>query len=99
MKNPLTPAGIEPATFRIVAQHLNHCATAVPHKCINCLKITGITNSMFRAQKTVKKTRIKLCSSLALPALVYGSENWTIKARVARRITGAEVKYKRKTAG
>jgi hypothetical protein len=25
MKNPLTPAGIEPATFRIVAQHLNHC--------------------------------------------------------------------------
>ena len=29
MKNP-TPAGIEPATFRFVAQHLNHCATAVP---------------------------------------------------------------------
>jgi len=23
------PAGIEPATFRFVAQHLNHCATAV----------------------------------------------------------------------
>jgi len=31
MKNPLTPAGIEPATFRCVAQHLNHCATAVRH--------------------------------------------------------------------
>ena len=28
----MTPAGIEPATFRIVAQHLNHCATAVPYK-------------------------------------------------------------------
>jgi len=27
MKNPLTPAGIDPATFRFVAQHLNHCAT------------------------------------------------------------------------
>jgi len=26
----MTPAGIEPATFRIVAQHLNHCSTAVP---------------------------------------------------------------------
>jgi len=23
----MTPAGIEPATFRFVAQHLNHCAT------------------------------------------------------------------------
>ena len=30
MKNPMTPAGIEPATFRFVAQRLNHCATAVP---------------------------------------------------------------------
>jgi len=28
MKIP--PAGIEPATFRFVAQHLNHCITAVP---------------------------------------------------------------------
>jgi len=26
----MTPAGIEPATFRFVVQHLNHCATAVP---------------------------------------------------------------------
>jgi len=26
----VTPAGIEPAAFRFVAQHLNHCATAVP---------------------------------------------------------------------
>ena len=23
----MTPSGIEPATFRFVAQHLNHCAT------------------------------------------------------------------------
>jgi len=30
MRNPLTPAGIEPANFRFVAQHLNHCATAAP---------------------------------------------------------------------
>ena len=29
-KIAMTPPGIEPATFRFVAQHLNHCATAVP---------------------------------------------------------------------
>ena len=37
MKNPLTPAGIEPATFRFVAQHLNHCATAIPMSVINLI--------------------------------------------------------------
>ena len=31
--------------------------------------------------------------------LLYGSETWTIKARDARRITGAEMKYIRRTAG
>ena len=30
-KIPMTPPGIEPATFRFVAQHLKHCATAVPY--------------------------------------------------------------------
>ena len=30
MEYPLTLAGIEPATFQFIAQHLNHCATAVP---------------------------------------------------------------------
>ena len=41
----MTPSGIEPATFRFVAQHLNHCATVVPNKhiyiyiyrCVNLL--------------------------------------------------------------
>jgi hypothetical protein len=33
------------------------------------------------------------------PNFVYGSETWTIKARDARRITAAEMKYMRRTAG
>ena len=39
MKNPLIPARIEPATFRFVAQRLNHCATAVPIKTFRIIKV------------------------------------------------------------
>jgi len=63
------------------------------------MKITGIINTIFKPQKMLKKTRIKLHNTLALSALLYSSENWTIKARYARRITTAEIKYRRNTAG
>jgi hypothetical protein len=50
-------------------------------------------------KKTLKKTRIKLYNTLALPVPLYGSETWTIKAGDARRMTAAEMKYMRQTAG
>jgi len=50
-------------------------------------------------KKTLKKTRIKLHNTLALPVLLCGSETWTVKASDGRRITAAEMKYMRRTAG
>ena len=50
-------------------------------------------------KNTPKKTRIKLYNKLALQVLLYGSETWTVKARDARRITAAEMKRMRTTAG
>jgi hypothetical protein len=66
----------------------------IDNKSNNYLRITGVIYNVFRP----KKTRIKLYNTLALPTLLYGSEKWTIKARDARRITAAEIKYTR-TAG
>jgi hypothetical protein len=71
----------------------------IDNKLYGYLKITGILNNVFRPQKTLKKTRIKLCNTLALRVLLYGSVTWTIEARDARRITAAEMKYMRRTAG
>ena len=68
----------------------------IGNKLSNYLKITCIINNMFRAQKALKKTRIKLYNAVALPALLYGSENWTIKGRDGRRITTAEMIYWKK---
>ena len=51
MKNPLAPAGIEPATFRFVAQYLNHCATAVPKmKLVMCLNTQWTKGILFQAK-------------------------------------------------
>ena len=41
----MTPAGIELATFRFVAQHLNHCATAVRTIIIYVSNNTVIVNN------------------------------------------------------
>jgi hypothetical protein len=40
------------------------------NKLNNYLKITGIINNVFRPKKTLKKTRIKLYNTLAIPALL-----------------------------
>jgi len=71
----------------------------VDNKFNNYFKITGIINNMFGPQRTLKKTIIKLHSTVALPALIYGSENWTIEGRDAKRITAAEMKCVRKRVG
>jgi len=71
----------------------------IDNKLNNFLKIAGILNNMSRPQKTLKKTRIKLYNTLALPVLLYGSKTRTIKASDARRITAPELKYMRRTAG
>ena len=63
------------------------------------MKITSILNNAFRPQNPVQKTRIKLYNTLALPILLYGSETWNVEANDARRITAAEMKYMRRTAG
>jgi hypothetical protein len=54
---------------------------------------------VFRPQQTLKKTKIKLYNTPALPVLLYGSKTWTIKARDARGVTAEEMKHMRMTAG
>ena len=71
----------------------------IDNKLNNVLKITGILNNVFRPQKTLKKTRIKLYNTLALPVLLYGSETSNFKASDARRRAAAEMKYMTGTTG
>ena len=71
----MIPAGIEPATFRFVAQHLNHCATAVPQllfvsklknpSCIFWTVQVVITGSLEGGRKMKLETdAVDVCSRL-----------------------------------
>ena len=71
----------------------------IDNKLNNYLKIAGIINNVFRPQKILNVKRIKLYSTLPLPTLLCGSENWTITARNTRRITAIKMKCMEKTAG
>ena len=71
----------------------------IDNKLRNYLQTTGILNNVFRPQKNLKKTRIKLYNTLTLPVLLCGSKTWTVKTRDARRITAAEMKYIRRKTG
>jgi hypothetical protein len=81
--------------FNYLGNLISHENEMDVDKSNNYLKITGIINNVFRP----KKTRIILYNTLAFLTLLYGSEKWTIKARDARRITAAQMKYMRITAG
>ena len=58
----MTPAAIEPATFRFVAQHLNHCATAVPRKLLLPEKINPINLVALIAHHTPTLTPCSIIS-------------------------------------
>jgi len=51
----MTPSGIEQATFRFVAQHLNHCATAVAG-----IRVVVLLNAFRNVQCTEAKVKWKV---------------------------------------
>jgi len=82
MKSPLTPAGIEPATFRFVAQHLNHCATGVTSR----VKIF-----IFYLLKDNSAPWSYLCINLAyLCAMLIFCTGWVSEIYKSRYLCGPE---------
>ena len=62
----MTPAGIEPATFRFVAQHLKHCATAVLNEMYNLtLQRDKALSNYLETGRRLKKRCFCVFSSLS----------------------------------
>ena len=78
----MTPSGIEPATFRCAAQHLNHCASyRGPHICLKAKLISNVwkqnaqkNTSLYVSTKTKgiahDMTNLILCGLCSPPSTV-----------------------------
>ena len=65
----MTPAGIEPATFRFVAQHFNHCATAFPKSSFTAALFVQADGMIIRwlnanQRSSVSKTKTRSTSNV-----------------------------------
>ena len=60
----MTSSGIEPATFRFVAQHLNHSATSVPHMNMRVLYGSRKTFGIYMAATILALQQQNLCHSI-----------------------------------
>jgi len=65
---PMTPSVIEPATFRFVAQRLNHCATVVPKRMtitfeINCTNTGPLSMEIQQLQRHISLVHCRCLSS------------------------------------
>jgi hypothetical protein len=61
-KIPVTPSGIEPATFRFVAQHPNHCATIIGPHINSCILVNFLLSLAWYSSPLVATS----CSMQAL---------------------------------
>jgi len=98
-KNPLTLAGIEPATFRFVAQHLSHCATAVLlHIVVRCNAVNVALLQAIRKEGAgsifvwpsedachVDKYSVHSMSVFCEFSRRMGSDNWRLWDKILRQ--------------
>jgi hypothetical protein len=71
----------------------------IQDKITKFLKILGLLNNVLKPNQVLKTTKLKVYNTLAVPALIYGSEIWTLRKQDKTRLTTSEMKLLRKTAG
>ena len=60
----------------------------------------ALNNRKFLRNRNVsRETKMKIYSTVFLPTLMYGSENWTLSERQEQRVVATQMKYIRRVLG
>jgi hypothetical protein len=86
-------------TFNYLGCHVSYEGEDIQDKITKFLKILGLLNNVLKPNQVHKTTRLKVYNTLAVPALTYGSEIWTLRKQDQSRLTTTEMKFHRKTNG
>jgi hypothetical protein len=70
----------------------------VENKISKFLQVTGTINTVLKPNQVQKSSRMTIYNTLAIPALIYGSEIW-ILTQDKSRLKASEIKFLRRTAG
>ena len=68
----------------------------VDKKIAKFLRVSGLINRMMPAHNVRRKTRLRVYNIFAMPD---GCEVWALKKRDKQRLTAAEMRFMRRTAG
>ena len=96
---PMTPPGIEPATFQFVAHHLNHCATVVPFMYTHTHTHTHIYNlgGLSGFSRTAKECVATCSTNRFIPKQITVETFPLVRIQETERCNVGKKAYRRKT--
>ena len=88
------------STFKYVGVNISYQGEVdVQNKLNRFLRVSGSINRTLRANKVSREARLKVYNTLAIPVLTFGCEVWSLRKTDKQRITAAEMRFLRRTAG
>jgi hypothetical protein len=87
------------SSFKYLGFNVSYCRKEdTDIKLSKFLRICGTMRRTLR-QKTLQSTQLQFYKIIAVPMLIYESENWTINRTDKTKIESAEIKFLRSVAG
>jgi hypothetical protein len=88
------------SSFKYLGSDISYLGEVdVNSKISKFLKVAGLINRVVTGNNVRRETRLRIYNTFAVPMLKYGCEVWALRKADKKRITAAEMRFMRRTAG